>query len=338
MLPDETTWRWWIRHAQLNRVVPLLALLASRHDVRIHGVESEVRTLLVQSASWSVRLEHRLIHVADVLRRVGVDPIVLKGLATAHLDYADPVLRETGDIDILVSPGRQDEVLNALFADGWRLGYEIAGEHRRLYHAHTLERDGIELDVHQHIAHRALGLLLDTRRLMEDATPLRIGGSTLSALCDEDRLIHAAVHFHTSRGQTRRLSSAADVLVLTAKLRGRAIDVRNRADSFRIGTVFEMALRSAHLVARLPLPSEWELDPDGDPPPRDRLVELAYGGQTPRPIREELAYLRMLGMRDGARYVKGHIAPSGRGNNADSGTIDRLRGLASRAARRRQDR
>ncbi len=37
-----------------------------------------------------LRAESECLRVTELLRRVGIDSVVLKGLAVAHLDYADP--------------------------------------------------------------------------------------------------------------------------------------------------------------------------------------------------------------------------------------------------------
>ena len=175
-----------------------------------------------------------MVAVADLLDLVDVPYAVLEGAGIAHLDYADPGRRQFGDVDLLVHPTHL--LLCSVprsRADGWSVGYAVPPHHERFTHALTYRKRGViaEIDLHQRIAHRALGLLVPTSELLATRVPFDLAGRQLWALSDVDRLIHACVHMVGSRGTYRRLSSVADVVVLSRRLESHAFEALDRARS-----------------------------------------------------------------------------------------------------------
>ena len=168
----------------------------------------------------------------------------------------------------------------------------------------------MELDLHQRIAHRAIGLLVPTAQLIERSVPFEVAGAQLRALEDIDRLVHATIHAVTSRGPTLRLSSLADVLLLADRNTHLAVDAIARADRWRVRALIEFGIRDAYQQAQLELPAEWRKAMAVRARHRDRLVERAYLAAQRRPVVEELAYLRLMhGWRDRIRYVGGYLTP-----------------------------
>lgn len=329
--PTPLDWSDWTSTATAERVVPLLFASVARLPRRLPDANVEhVESMQLDVASLCVRLEQRLNEVASSLDTAGVRFAALKGVATAHLDYDDPSQRQFGDVDILVDPDDLGRARQALEADGWRQAYALPRYHELFAHAVTFKASGIaELDVHQHIAHRALGLLVPTQELLASGIPYGIAGRRLWALSDQDRLIHASIHAVTSRGGYRRLSSVADVLVLSRKQAQHAHEVLDRAEEWRVRPLVERAIGNAYREAMLPIPEGWSASMVRPIRHRSRLVERAYLGQSRRPAVEELAYLRVLpSWRDRLLYLYGHLrVDAGPGSG---GLVPRLRYIWSR--------
>jgi hypothetical protein len=280
-------------------------------------------------ASLCVRLERSLLDVVSLLEFEGIAYAVLKGVATAHLDHVDPVRRQFGDVDLLVAPTDLARTCVLLDEVGWRQAYPLPPHHERFTHAVTLTSGGItELDLHQRIAHRSLGLLVPTNDLLAQRRPAEIAGQRLWALGDFDRLIHAGLHAVASRGSYRRLSSWADVLVLSEKLENHAAEVLERADRWTVRPLVVHAIRTAWSEALLPVPATWNAAAQKSPRKRDRLIEYAYLGEDRRPAAEELAHLwHLSNWGDRFLYLYGHLKmDSGRGSDLTA----RLRYLRSR--------
>src|SRR5437764_12215124 len=95
VVPESTTWDRWTTIAQRERVVPLLYALVDSEPTDLSDEQrAEISSLQQQVLSRCVRLEHHLIVVAALLAEHGIGSAVLKGAATAHLDYPNPSWRE----------------------------------------------------------------------------------------------------------------------------------------------------------------------------------------------------------------------------------------------------
>ena len=198
--PDRISGDQWLAVAQRERVVPLLYVLVDTVPTDLSEHQRANFITLEQSAMRrGVRLEHRLLAAVGTLAEHGVRTAVLKGGATAHLDYPDPSWREVGDIDLLIEPEDRDRAIGLLGAAGWQRGDTLPTGHEAYTHGVTITRDGLELDLHQRMAPRALGLRIPT--LASSTVPCRSSSPTPPCSLDEiDRLIHSTVHAVASRG------------------------------------------------------------------------------------------------------------------------------------------
>ena len=309
VVPDATTWVRWSSVATSEHVIPLLYQLVDHVPTDLSDDDREViHVIQVRVQSHFVRLEHHLLLVAGLLAQRGIRAAVLKGGATAHLDYPDPSWRQVTDIDLLIDPADLAAAIALLLHEGWVQAYALPPRHRQFTHAVTLVHEGMELDLHQRVAHRALGVLVPTKELLDRGVSFDIAGSELLALDEIDRLIHATIHAVTSRGIYRRLSTVADVLLAADRRRHLAGDVLARAERWRVRSLVERGVLDAYAAAQLDVPDAW-LDAMCTPQHRrDALVDRAYLGSARRPVVEELAYLRLMpGWRNRWEYVRGYF-------------------------------
>lgn len=301
----------WIDHAATQRIIPLLhhACGDARLDLQPRETNESVLDAQLQVMSAMVRFEHDLLQIGAALDAAGITWAVLKGFATAHLDYPDPSMRQSADVDLLVAPAELAHALEVLGGLGWSQAYALPRDHLEFTHAVTLRNERhVEVDLHQRIGHRALGRLVPTDELLAARRPFEIAGRRLHALSDADRVIHAGLHEATSRNDYHHLSSTADVLVLTQRHRALAGDVVERCDRWRIAAVFERGIRDAWATARLPLPDEWTVALGRSRRSRSRLVDHAYLGDARRPGAEEIAHLVSIpGWAARRRYLAGYL-------------------------------
>lgn len=151
-----------------------------------------------EAQMWCLRLEVRLLEVRSWFAEAGgVEHLVLKGSAVAHLDELDPSLRSFGDLDLLVAGADLDRAVEVLTARGatrpWaerRPGYD-----RRFAKSVTMTcPDGVELDLHRSLADGVHGFRIPLGRLFADPDFFDLGGDRVPALPPVHRLLHAAYH------------------------------------------------------------------------------------------------------------------------------------------------
>lgn len=139
-------------------------------------------------------IEEAALHAIAILEAAGVQVRVLKGVATARLDFTDPARREFTDVDLLVEPGRFDDAVRALTLAGMprdlpqrRPGFDQRfGKEATLYGRHQ-----VEIDLHRMLALGVFGLALDPRWLWDGGDGFDLGDRRLRALSPEARLVHA---------------------------------------------------------------------------------------------------------------------------------------------------
>lgn len=310
VVPESATWDRWLWLARIESAGPLLYRIVDAVPTDLDDEQRrQLRQLQGSVLARCVQLEHHLLEIVRLLAAAGIRSVVLKGGATAHLDYPDPSWRAVNDIDLLIDPVDRAVATDVVTRAGWAQGYALPRGHDEFTHAITFVRDRMELDLHQRVAHRALGLRIPTPDLLAGARPFEIAGRTVFALNDVDRLIHSAIHSLTSRGAVRRLSSAADVLLAVHRRPGLAFDVLARAERWRVRSLVEQAVRDAHQAAALALPAAWVEAMRRPIVRHDRALDRAYLGPERRAVHEELAHLRLLpGWRSRWRYVTGFLA------------------------------
>jgi hypothetical protein len=198
--------------ARTGRVIPLLAAAIRSGGLIVPAdLTGPIADADRKVQEESLSIERGANSAIRTLTEAGTEPIVLKGLATAHLDYPHAHLRQIGDVDLLVPHGDLDVAQQSLTAAGYcfqeRAGHGVATKSITLR-----SPDGIEIDLHRLPTWLPYGgWVLDT--------PVRFETVTVSAvpwrvLPRPDRFVLAVAHYVLSVGPSRRLSSAADALIL----------------------------------------------------------------------------------------------------------------------------
>lgn len=287
--------------------------LAHRHRVLPH-VYAAVRAGQVANTTdeWTERLRDRTMSAAETtlaahaaaiqvsgdLRAAGIaGGLLLKGCATAHLDYPRPADRFSSDVDILV-PERHLAAVRHTLGD---LQMNIARHERwteRFGHADTFYGgyNGVEIDVHIRVFPGYVGLSIPPDQLRSDPDQLEIGGQQFGALDGPNRLIHAAIH---ARSVDISLHSVRDVAQLTLHTQVDWAEAVQRAERWHIDYFFALGVRTAWGSLDLPEHplSKWA---DGHRPiGRQRMVRNVAGirprgmviaGPLALPIRHWIAY------------------------------------------------
>jgi hypothetical protein len=227
-------------HQRVNGLV-----LEAFDEGAVAGAPDDTRARLVEAHLGALRsslaAEAASVGVSDLFGSAGIRHAILKGCATAQLDYPDPAMRVTGDVDVLISRDDCALAIAALegaglqrmapaFRTGWeqRYGKDIAliGEER------------VEIDLHLALVAGYFGIKMPTALLLERLETYEVAGRQMPALDPMGRLLHACIH--TASSTPMRLGSAADVVQIAG-----SGDIDGAAFA-----AFTMELRCAALVAR----------------------------------------------------------------------------------------
>jgi len=165
--------------------------------------------------AWCVQLDLLLLEVVAALTAHDISVRVLKGAAVATLDEPDPSWRSYGDVDVLVPPDRLLAAVDALADLHLQPAADPVG--RRWLAAHgkgiTLAHpSGVQIDLHRQLAAGPFGSRVHMASLFERGRTFEVGGTTLIALADEHRFLHAC--YHAVLGGVRGPRHRRDVLLL----------------------------------------------------------------------------------------------------------------------------
>jgi hypothetical protein len=164
----------------------------------------------VHNARRYIYLRQALETVLIALAADGVPVILLKGIVLAEALYDDPVLRRTGDIDLLVQRSDLQRTVRCLEALGWRLkNADSAAEARRMmvpdYVAEDWQRGewtfqddaGISLDLHIHLVPSVwfrIGYTLAEDEIWAAAVPAAVFPELAHEMSGAHTLIYLCVH------------------------------------------------------------------------------------------------------------------------------------------------
>lgn len=198
-LADEAQAQLLVGLAASTRLLgPLLVAL----DAGALELSAEVVELAVagheDSMRWCMQLEMRLLEVMEWFEAAGgVEFLVIKGPAVAHLDEVDPSLRSFADIDLLIRASDMDLALETLVDHGAvrRVPQRRRGFDRRFVKSVGLVcGDLVELDVHRTLCGGAHGLRIPLDDLFCHPDSFDLGGRTVAAPRRVHRALHAAYH------------------------------------------------------------------------------------------------------------------------------------------------
>ena len=195
---EDAAWQRLFAEADRTRC---LGFLQAAIDADALPVTAQQREQAVdRHAQWCtsmLRLERSLLEAAAFLEDRGIDLVVLKGTAHAHLIYPDPSWRSFGDNDLLLRTKQFDDAVAALAELGYHrpVPQVRPGFDARFGKGATLLRPGNEeLDLHRTLLFGTFGLQIDLDELFASSVSFKLGGRTLQALGPETRLLHLCYH------------------------------------------------------------------------------------------------------------------------------------------------
>lgn len=175
----------WLWDAVLNHRVANVSD-DEREHLKRRMLATVQTTLAAHSAAASVVSRLYEIGVADVR--------ILKGCATAHLDYSAPKYRFSSDVDLLIRSEDRSSVLSLFAKSDVPVPRRTSWQDRYGKSITVKDNGGVELDMHVTLSPGYFGLVLPIDELFAQVEAFEIGGVEMHALDGPSRLIHAANH------------------------------------------------------------------------------------------------------------------------------------------------
>lgn len=247
-----------------------------------------------------LRIELAAVRSISILEAAGIEVMVMKGLATAHLDHRDPALRESADVDLLIRPAVLTLAVEAFADAGIELTHSVQRGWWSIQHAITFSVDGVEVDLHHRPLHQGAGFLGRRLPLFANSVPIVVAGHALSAPSGPHRLIIAAAQNVLAAPSDRRVANDLDVLRLRT-FRQSALD---EAAEVGLGWVVATGMQRAYGLAGLDFPFRVPRSR------RDRLLRWAYEGRR-SVLRTSFCEIVLADPRTAARILWCDLFPGG---------------------------
>lgn len=217
----EEAWRVWLHETPdpkaflasdrvgIKRHLPLLYANLSRHGIPLgRDLEPYLRAARAREEMRSTRYRAFLAGALTALNDAGVTFVCGEGVTVGETVHADPVLRHSHDIDLLVPADAMDAAAAAVEAAGFAdTGVSRADGTRRFDHESGLP---IELHPRLYVTSAYAGTLDGVLARTRDAG---VAGVACRVMSDADVLVHAVAHASTVR-QRHGLSWITDSVTL----------------------------------------------------------------------------------------------------------------------------
>ena len=214
---------------------------ARRH--RVHWLLHDRQSVSFMEPAWAAGVKREVLHAAaldarrdedtrallDALSASGIDTLIFKGAALAHLIYTAPHLRPRTDIDILIRAEDRDRAGGVLEASGWRRPPEPDLDEsaaQRHYVRQGPGRTAWLADVHWKVANpRVFGDAVSFDDLRSRTIPLpALGAGALTpGLCDA--LLLACMHRVAHHDDEVDLLWLWDVHLLVERIADRDVEL-----------------------------------------------------------------------------------------------------------------
>lgn len=240
-------WQTTVNEAELHGLSPYLYRSIKCTGSQIPDeMKKTLKALTLRHFRSSEIRTAALLEIVKETNKRGIELLVLKGAALAHLIYDEPGLRPMQDVDVLVSAGYLKETADVATALGYgTTDYNVLlADH---HHMPNMSRDLDGLKVSLEIHHDALTAdnigSIRVSTLSDPPRDFTVDGVTLHTLGHLDMLRHLCRHALEPR-ETMKLGSALDIMLY-------ASHYANEIDWQRVKAEFPEVITMIQLLAYL---------------------------------------------------------------------------------------
>jgi hypothetical protein len=202
LLQKGIDWEELYRLARLHGVTPLLYWhLNSHYQQEVPNVELErLRECFIANAASTIFLMSELLNLLGSLEAEGIAAIPFKGVALAASVYENVVLRQAGDLDILVQKWdvlkAREVLLNNHYLPRRSISQNRIAEKLRSHHefGFVSADDSVVVELQWDITRCIFSSPIDFEGLWQRLQPITLDGVSVPSFAAEDLLLLLCVH------------------------------------------------------------------------------------------------------------------------------------------------
>lgn len=247
--PTDDAFADLLRRLTGHRILGLAVSAASVQQLRLTGEQTErLYAAHTEAMCVCLHLEACLLDLQATFDADGIPMRVVKGPASAHLDYADPTLRAFGDLDVLVPSDSFDRAALRLGDLGFHRDTPEPRPNfdRRFGKGATFiaTSDGTNVDLHRTFVMGPLGLQVRQDELWADTESFMLAGRKIAALTAPQRLL-ASCYNAVVGDHDPRLATLRDIAQVILSGEVETSDVIELARSWQSTHVLALGVRAA---------------------------------------------------------------------------------------------
>ncbi|HEX9756198.1 MAG TPA: nucleotidyltransferase family protein [Nitrospiria bacterium] len=316
-------WDYLWNSACRHRIVSLLYF----HMERVSPVGCiPARVMKQMEASYwanayrNLRIQNELVTILKAFQEIGIEVLLLKGLALIETVYQNLGLRPMSDMDLLVRKEAIPEVRICMEGMGYRqnlkwYGLQAIDDHHLTFY--SLKGNTVPIEIHWTIGMNSDLFPIEDSEMMEKVNVINLGGVRTRILSPEDSLIHLCFHMAYHHHCALGLMGLCDISETIHRFKG-ILDwsrVLRFAKQNRIGPQIYIALSLANRLQGTKIP--WgvleSLSKDCSPQQILWLEQFRENSLIVEPIKWESPLARLIwinGMGNKARFLFKGFFPS----------------------------
>lgn len=230
------------------------------HTLSAAGVPPAIREALALSArtcvAWNLRLRHELECLLAAFDQVSIAVMPLKGPVLADQLYPDPLLRSTGDLDLLVRPddcGAAEDVLQGLGYRRLPAPQQGAGYHTRFGSDDVDAAGEVVVELHRELGERHVSGP-DVPAIWAAGFRSAWAGQPIWSMALPDLLVYLC--FHAAKDGLASLRALLDVTLLVERRRDEIpwAEVTARAKAAHLASPVYLGLGQSRALLGAPVP------------------------------------------------------------------------------------
>ena len=252
LVEQEIDWANLLQIADRHRVFPLLtqSLLATCPEAVPPDILARLRHLFHAQGQHNLALTSKLLKILNLFKEHNIDAIPFKGPVLAASAYSNLLLRQNGDLDLLVKESDFQKAIDLLISQGYVQTIQVPWE------VHLTYKDGrnsIDLDLHREIVPKHLSCSLSSTYVWTHLESFSLAGKIVSTLSPEASLLILCLN--GNKECWRRLNRVCDVAeFIRAHPNLDWPQVMNEAETMGFKRLIFLGLLLAHKLLGVKLP------------------------------------------------------------------------------------
>ena len=262
LLAQVQDWDYLFATAYTQGLVPLLHkhLHSVPEELVPVGFRTRVKRESVANTQNVLHLVGKQLKLFHLFREHHIPTAIFKGSALAQAAYGDFSLRQTGDIDVLISRDDFHRAKALLESLGYQMSPQLTAAQLSSHLASNCEIQFVRddwftiVDLHWALAPKSFVFKMETDEMLSRLQPISIAGTEIDTLATEDQIVYLSMHGakHLWRA-LEWISSLAELLRSTESI---AWDtVVERAENAHATRMLALGLRLAESLSNVEIPA-----------------------------------------------------------------------------------